>query len=174
MELEFAGQHDKSTYFKAVHWIHRPSRRDFIIRVGIYAVFAAFYAALVVPSFKVDGASALEFPNIVRHLIIFLVLAFLIFQPYLKTYQTAFRLWQDPVIRRKISGRVSPEGIQFDPSKEWTTWDQFVKVYKSPDLMVLLTISRMFITLPRSFFRDDNEWEMLQNMVVSQVKQVVE
>jgi hypothetical protein len=128
----------------------------------------------VVASLKEDGVSTFEFSKIARHLITFLILAYFIFQPYLKSYQTASRLWQDPVIRRNLSGHVSSLGIQFNPSNEWMAWDQFVKIYKSTDLVVLLTAARLFVILPRKFFQSDKDWQMLQSLIGSKVKEVIE
>jgi hypothetical protein len=174
MEIEFSGQHDKPTYFKAVHWIYRPSQRDFIIRVSVFAVFSAVFAAIVVVALQKEGGEPFEFLRLARHLITFIIIAYLIFQPHLKGYQMATRLWQDPIIRRKLSGRVSSMGVQFDPSHDWMGWDQFAKVYKSNDLVVLLTAARLFVVLPRSFFRDDHDWKMFQELVNSRVQQVIE
>lgn len=173
MEFEFSGQHDKATYFRAIRWIYKPSRRDLIIRIAAFVAFLVLYVALIATAVKED-VSISESARIFRHFLTFLILAYFLFQPYIKSYQTASRLWQDPLIQRKINGRISTIGIQIAPSNDWMAWDQFVKVYKSEDVVVLLTAARLFVILPRNFFRDDNDWKMLQSFIASKVKQVIE
>ena len=174
MELEFAGQHDKATYFMAIRWIYKPSRRDMIIRISAFVVFAVLYAVLVFTTFKKEGASTFEFSRLIRHLLTLFILAYVLFQPYLKSFLTASRLWKDPLIRRKISGRISSQGIQIDPSIDWMGWDQFVKVHKSADMVVLLTAARLFVILPRSFFQNDGDWQVLQSLISTRTQEVIE
>ena len=83
-------------------------------------------------------------------------------------------LWNDPVIRRNLTGRVSTIGVIIDPMKDWLTWDKFVKVNRMPDATVLLTASSMFVLLQRDFFKTEQDWKMVQNIVDTKVQEVIE
>lgn len=173
MELEFNGQYEKSAYFKAIQWIYKPSKRVSIIRIGAFILFLVLYVAYLVTAFSQEGVSAFELSRVFRYLFTFLILAYFLLQPYIRAYLSASRLWADPITRRKISGRISGIGIQFLPSDDWMPWDQFVKVHKSIDMVVLLTATWSFVILPRQFFQSDKDWEILLGMISSKVKEMI-
>lgn len=173
MELEFGGQYEKSAYFKAIQWIYKPSKRASILRIGAFILFLVLLVAYLITALRQEGVSAFELSRFFRYLITFFILAYFLLQPYLKAYLSASRLWADPITRRKISGRVSSIGIQILPSDDWMVWDQFVKVHKSEDLVVLLTATWSFVILPRQFFLSDKDWEVLQGMISNKIKEMI-
>jgi hypothetical protein len=61
-----------------------------------------------------------------------------------------------------------------DPGKDWITRDQFVEVNKAPEAITLVTASGMFVLLQRSFFREDRDWKMVQNIVDTKGQEVIE
>ena len=85
----------------------------------MFALFGALYAAMIVVNSQEEARSALETWRLIRHLLTLLVLGYLVFQPYITAYRTASRLWKDPLVRRRLAGRVSSLGIQYAPSQEW-------------------------------------------------------
>ena len=174
MEIEFSGHYQKDIYFKAIRWIYRPSNKALTLRIGAFVIFAVLYIANIIIAFQEEGASSFEIARIGRHLITFLLLGYVLFQPYINSYRKATELWNDPVVRRNITGRVSSMGVMINPGKDWITWDQFVKVNKTPEAITLLTASRMFVLLQRSFFRDDRDWKIVQNIVDTKVQEVIE
>ena len=174
MEIEFSGYYQKEIYFSAIRWIYKPSKKALILRVGLFVVFSALYAAAIVSAFREEGASSFEIARTFRHLITFLILGYILVQPYINSFRKATELWNDPVIRRNITGRVSTMGVMIDPMKDWLTWDKFVKVNNTPQAITLLTASGMFVLLQRSFFRDDRDWKMVQNIVDTKVREVIE
>jgi hypothetical protein len=173
MELEFSGQHDQSVYFKAVSRAYQPSRRSMLIRIFVFILFGAIYAALIVVYSQEEARSELEAARLFRHLITLLVLGYLVFQPHITSYRAASRLWKDPLVRRQLAGRISSLGIQYAPSQVWIGWDSFIKVYKAPGLIVLLTAARKFVVLPRTFFKSDQEWITLNQLIDSRVQEAV-
>ena len=174
MEIEFSGYYQKDIYFKAIRWIFRPSNKALILRVGAFVIFAALYIANIGIAFQQEGGSSFEMARIGRHLITFLILGYILLQPYINSYRKATELWNDPVIRRNITGRVSTMGVMIDPGKEWMPWVQFVKVNKTPEAITLLTASSMFVLLQRSFFREERDWKMVQSIVDTKVQEVIE
>ena len=174
MDIEFSGQYIKEIYFKAIHWIYRPSRLSLLLRIGAFVIFTAFYIANIVLTLQEETTSSFELARIGRHLFTFLILGYILVQPYLNAYRKATELWNGPVIRRNITGRVSTRGVTIDPGKDWIPWEQFVKVNKTPEAITLLTASRMFVLLQRSFFKDERDWKMVQNLVDTRVQEVIE
>ncbi|HLO15091.1 MAG TPA: hypothetical protein VK206_09690 [Anaerolineales bacterium] len=174
MEIEFSGYYQKDIYFKVIRWIYRLSPKSLILRVAAFVVFSALYGAVIVVALQEEGASSFELARIGRHLITFLILGYLLVQPYINSYRRATELWNDPVIRRNITGRVSTIGVSIDPMKDWMTWDTFVKTNKTPVAITLLTASGMFVLLQRSFFREERDWKMVQNIVDTKVQEVIE
>jgi len=174
MEIEFSGQPDKDIYFKAIRWIYKPSKKSTMIRVAVFVIFAALYIALVVLAFQEDAISPYESEKLLRHLITFLLLGYILFQPAINAYRKATSLWKDPSSRRHRTGRVSPLGVVIDPLKDWMKWETFIRVESKTDYIVLFTASRTFVLLQRSFFRDEQEWKLTQNMVAQKVQVVVD
>jgi hypothetical protein len=174
MEIEFSGYYQKDIYFNTIRWIYRPSRSALLIRIGFFVIFAVLYGIVIVNTFQAEEKSSFEIARIFRHLITFLILGYIIVQPYISSYRRATELWNDPVIRRNITGRVSTMGIMIDPMKDWIFWEKFVKVNKTPEAITLLTASGTFVLLQRSFFKEDRGWKMVQNLVDTRLQQVIE
>lgn len=172
MEIEFSGYYEKDTYFKAIRQIYKPSARGLAFRVGIFIVFGTLYGMLFMESVK-NGLSSAETARLLRYLITFSIVAYFLLQPYLTPYLKARELWSDPLIRRKIRGRVSPLGVLIEPMQDWLKWNEFIKLYRIPDAIILLTASRLFVLLQRNFFKSDQEWAMVQNLVNTKVQEVI-
>lgn len=66
-------------------------------------------------------------------------------------------------------GRISPLGIQHDPSQDWEAWEKFIKVHRTPDLVVILSDTGNFVALPRSFFSSNQDWKNLNQFVDQRV-----
>lgn len=174
MDIEFSGHYIKDIYFRTIRWIYKPSRQSSILRIAAFVIFGGLYIATIVGAFQEEGVSSFEMARMGRHLITFLVLGYILFQPYINSYRKATELWSDPLIRRKLTGRVSTIGVIIDPMKDWMTWEQFVKTFRSSEAIALLTASRTFVLLQRSFFKDDQDWKLVQNIVDSKVQEVIE
>ena len=174
MDIEFRGQYSKDIYYKAIHWIYKPSRKSLIIRVVAFVIFTSLYIALIVMSVQEEGPSSYEASRMLRHFFTFAILGYVIFQPAITARRKANELWNDPIVHRVLTGRVSPLGVIIDPGKDWMSWESFIKINRSSDFIVLLTASRMFVLLQRSFFRDEQDWKMAQSLINSKVRPVIE
>jgi hypothetical protein len=173
MEIEYSGYYKKDIYFRAIRWIYQPSKKSLIIRIAAFVIFAVLYAAVIYLAFQ-ENTSSFELAKIARHLFTFLLLAYILLQPYISSYRRASQLWKDPVVRRKITGRISTLGIIIDPMKDWMHWSQFVKVSKTPEAITLLTASRTFVLLQRTFFNEERDWKMVREIVETKVQEVIE
>jgi len=174
MEIEFNGVYQKDIYFRTIRWIYKPSTKTLLFRIGIFVIFGGLYVAAIVTSFQKDGVSTFELSKLGRHLITFLILGYVLLQPYIGSQQKAMELWGDQSIHRRLTGRVSSLGIIVDPMRDWLTWDKFVKVNKMPDGIALLTASRMFVLLQRDFFQTEQDWKQVQGLVDTKVREVIE
>lgn len=174
MEITFSGQPDKEIYFKAIRWIYKPSKKSVWIRSVVFVGFTALYLVVMFGAFQSDETSAFEISRLIRHLFTVLLLAYILVQPAINSYQKANGLWNDPSSRRPRTGRVSPLGVIIDPMKDWMKWETFTRVESKPEYIVLLTASRMFVLLQQSFFRNEQEWKLVQNMVAQKVQEVSE
>lgn len=146
----------------------------FELRSLFFIAFLVIYLVLVAGSFQEDALSNLEISRIFRHLLTLFILAYFIFQPFLKGRQAAARLWADPLTRRPIHGRISSLGIQFDPSQEWMAWESFVKLYQATTMAILVTADWTFALLLRAFFKDETSWNQFNSLLASKVKPVIE
>ena len=174
MEIEFSGEPTKDIYFKAIQWIYKPSKKSTIIRIAVFVVFTAAYIVLVVTAFQQEQVSAFESAKLIRHLFTFLILGYILFQPAITSYRKAAELWKDPSSQRHRTGRVSPLGVVIHPMKDWMRWETFIRMENKPDYIVLFTASRMFVLLQHSFFRNEQDWKLAQNMVTQKVQEVTE
>jgi hypothetical protein len=94
-----------------------------------------------------------------------------VFQPAITAQRKASALWSDPSSRRHRTGRVSPLGVRIDPMNDWMLWETFNRREIQPDYIVILNASRMFVLLQRSFFKDAQDWKMVQSMTEQKVKE---
>lgn len=174
MDIEFSGYYNKDIYFRTIRWIFKPSRVSQFLRIGVFVLFGGLYALNIFFAFQEEGTSSFETARLGRHLFTVLLLGYILLQPHISSYRRASELWNDPVIRRNLTGRVSTMGVIIDPMKDWLTWDKFVKVNRMPDAIVLLTAASMFVLLQRDFFRTEQDWKMVQNIVDTKVQEVIE
>jgi len=174
MDIEISGYYNKDIYFKTIRWIYKPSRNTLILRIAVFVIFGGLYIASIVLASRGGDASVFELSRLGRHLITFLILGYVLLQPYINSQRKAMELWNEQSIRRNLTGRVSTLGVIFDPMKDWLTWDKFVKVNRMPDAVALLTASRVFALLQRDFFQTEQDWKMVQNIIDTKVQEVIE
>jgi hypothetical protein len=171
MEIEYGGEPAKEIYFKAIRWVFKPSKKTMVIRIAVFVVFTALYLALIFAELQEGGVSTFESSRIIRHLFTVLLLAYIVFQPAITAQRKASALWSDPSSRRHRMGRVSPLGVRIDPMNDWMLWETFIRREIQPDYIVLLNASRMFVLLQRTFFKDAQDWKMVQSMTEQKVKE---
>jgi transposase-like protein len=170
MEIQFSGSYEKKQYFKGVFLAHKPPTRSAVLRIFGVVVFAAIYIGLAVSVMESEDLSTSQISGVLRHLITFAVFISFSFQPYIKAFTQARNLWNNPIIRTPNEGTISSQGIHFGTSA--IKWDEFIKLKKTDDLIVLRTIYNGIIILPRTFFQSDQDWKTLQQWADRYIKEV--
>jgi len=170
MQIEFAGTHERGTYFRAVRLAFQPTRRGMLNRILIAGAAAVFYIAFLVNWAGTGGIHLAEPVRMLLHVLAALIVLFILLEPVVIATVTAARLWRDPAVRSRWAGRVTAAGITFLPSERQLRWDSVVRSAQSDDLAVLLTGPASFLALPRSFFRSDEDWTRFRRLIDSKVR----
>lgn len=163
MTIEFAGQYEKKQYLKAIQMAGKPKTWSTIWRTALFIALTGLVIALFISAKQEGDLSRFQLSRLSRGVIGIAALAYFIFMPYINIYRTANRLWNDPLVRRPIYGTVSGLGITYDT--QTTPWDEFAFKHVSDDLVVLVTADRIMSALPRSFFRNEDDWQHFRQMI---------
>lgn len=171
MEIEFQGQYDKSTTFKAVKLANKPSKLTSIIRIGLTALIAFIFIAYYIAIANKESPSSFEIFRSGRHLISIPILLYFLLQPYISSYQTAANIWKNPIMQKPLSGVISSQGVAYisPTGRRETDWAKFAKKHITENLIVLLTADGVLSFFPRHFFKDDNDWRIVVQWVNSKV-----
>jgi hypothetical protein len=167
MEIEFQGQYDKATLFKAVQLANKPSKRNTILRISFAVLIVALFVAYAIAIANKDSLSSFEIFRSGRHLITIPFLLYFLLQPYISAYQTTNNLWKSPFMRAPMQGVVSSQGIVYGVSvgRTETPWGKFAKKQVTNNLIVLLTDDGILSILPRHFFKTENDWQIVTQWV---------
>lgn len=161
MGFEFYGTYQKKPYFRAVSLIYKPSSRSTWIRMIFFVGFTAVYIAMIISSLKT--ATAPKISILVGHLITFTVVGSFTFRPYITAYTRARKDWSDPITHLPIQGKVSEQGVIFNPgaNQRMMDWGNFIKLEKSEGYAAMVAEDDTMVLLQRSFFQTDDEWKTL-------------
>ncbi len=176
MEIEFQGQYDKASIFKAVSLANKPSRRNKLIRIGLTVLFLAIYAAYFINLTGKENLSSLDFLKSGRHLITLLIVAYFLLQPYISSFFTAAGLWKNPAMQKPLAGVISSQCITYinaTKEREEIAWENFAKKQMTKDLIVLLTADGVLLFFPRHFFKTDNDWQRVKQWVDFKVVEAI-
>ena len=168
MEIEFQGQYDKATVFKAVALANKPSKRNSLIRIGLTVLFVAIYATYFITVADKDGLSSFEILRSGRHLITLPFIAYFLLQPYISSFFAASNLWKNPNMQKPLAGVISDQGIVYislSKSRREIAWESFAKKRISEDLIVLLTADGVLSFFPRHFFKTEADWKRVKQWV---------
>lgn len=176
MEIEFQGQFDKVTIYKAVKLANKPSKRNSIIRIGLTILFLAIYIAYFISVGNQENLSTFDFLRAGRHLFTLPFIAFFLLQPYISSYFTASNLWKNPSMQKPLSGAISNQGIAYISSSKTRheiVWDRFAKKQSSENLIVLLTADGILSIFPRQFFKTADDWQRIKQLIDFKVTEAV-
>lgn len=172
MEIEFQGQYDKDTIFRAVKLANKPSKRNSFIRIGLAILIAFIFIAYFIAISNKESPSSFEIFRSGRHLITIPVILYFLLQPYISSYQTATNLWKNPTMQKPLAGTISGQGIAYISSskgRKEMDWGNFAKKQVTDNLIVLLTVDGVLSFFPRHFFKTDNDWRIVVQWVNSKV-----
>jgi len=168
MEIEFQGQYDKATVFKAVYLANKPSKRNSLIRIVLTVLFVVIYAAYFLTVASKESLSSFEMLRSSRHLITLPIIAYFLLQPHISSYIAATNLWRNPTMTKPLTGVISGQGVAYislTKGRREITWEKFTKSQTTDNLIVLLTADGILSFFPRHFFKTDNDWKRVQQWV---------
>ena len=168
-----SGQYRKAHFARAVTLANGPSRRETALRVGVAVLFAAGYAYLVY-EFLTGGERGTVW--IGRRAISLVIVAYVLFSPYVKNWLLVHNLWKDTQKDPSVAARLDMMGLTFLPSTADVQfkWDTFARMVVAADMIVLVIPDGTFAVLPRDMFPDDDAWLRASQLVQSRVKTAIE
>lgn len=175
MEIEFQGQYDKDTIFKAVKLANKLSKRNSLIRISLAVLIAVIFVAYFIAVLNKEGLSSFEIFRSGKLLITIPILLYFLLQPYISAYQTTASLWKNPTMQKPLNGVISGQGVAYISSstrRREIDWSKFAKKQVTENLLVLLTADGVLCFFPRHFFKTDNDWRIVVQWVNSKVVEV--
>lgn len=173
MEIRFKGTYDKPTVQKAVAMAYKPTRKKFLIRLGLVVLFLVIYSLLFFNTARQEGLTQDEMIRSPRHLFILLVILYYLLQNNISSFIAARSLWKRPATRKEIAGIISNQKLAYMSGGKVTkefAWDKFVKKNISQELLVLVTKEGALCFIPQAFFRTSVEWQNAVELVNEKVK----
>ena len=175
MKIEFDGKYTRGEFYRAVAVINGPSRRGTILRIIALVVLVALYIAYFIFAVPEASQSTFELVRVGRHVITVGIILYLLLLPYLSAYRTASRLWNLPSVQGTFHGFVSSQGVIHGFSSDGAEigWDQYAKVRMTDKFIALLTADGVLSLLPRNFFKDEAEWNVVRQWAGHRVAEAV-
>jgi hypothetical protein len=166
MDVEFHGQFDKPTFFKAVSLANQQSKRSKIIRFVLVGIAALF---LVISAFNFFARGGQKSDDILSLVLSVIILLYFIFGVRLTTYALALRLWKGEGIHQQQSGIINEEGIIYHPDTDIVAWERYSRGQATEDMQLLMTDDGLLSIFPRSFFGSYEDWKTFRNWVETRI-----
>lgn len=166
MEIAFRGQYDKTLFYKSVMLANRPPRNRRFVQSFLLAFIAVAIVVLI--------ARLIETRDILGHAtyitVVMLIGAFLA-RSYLQPYLAARKLWANPSVQRKLTGVVTKKGIEYrlKAGNNEILWERFTRVRKIQNLVTLVTREGLLVIFPRSFFKNEADWQKFERLVDTKI-----
>jgi len=166
MDVEFHGQFDKATFFKAVGLANQQGKRSMIIRYVLIGIAALF---LVINTFNFFARGGQNSADIMSVLLSIVIVLYFIFGTRLTTYTLAARLWKGEGIHQQQSGTINEQGIIYHPDTDIVAWERYSRGQSTADMQLLMTEDGLLSIFPRSFFSNDEDWKTFRNWVDTRI-----
>jgi hypothetical protein len=166
MEINFCGQYDKKSFYRAIVLADRPTKRNRVLYVIFAIILVGLIVAMIV-DILLNGIRETGQLRLVRLLFSLATVSYVLLSPYIRSWRTASRLWRDSSIQVPLNGSVTSSGFLYKSScsqKEYK-WMQFSKKLIGPEMVVLLTVDGTISILLRCFFESDADWERVTQLV---------
>ena len=166
MEISFRGQYDKDLFFKSVMLANQPPKnRRFVqpfMMVFILVAIVILVARLIETGDILDNAMYI--------VVVMIVSAFLV-RSYLQPYLGARSMWANPSVRRKLVGVVTKQGItyQLEAGTNEILWERFNRIRKADNLVTLVTREGLLVIFPRTFFKNEADWQRFERLVDTKI-----
>jgi hypothetical protein len=166
MNVEFRGQFDKPTFFKAVALANRQSKRSIIFRYVLIGIAAIF---LVINVFNFFARGGQNSNNILSLVLSVIILLYFIFGVRLTTNALAARLWKGEGVHQEQTGTITEEGITYHPDTTVITWERYSRGQSTEDMQLLMTEDGLLSIFPRAFFNSDEDWRTFCSWVDTRI-----
>ena len=166
MDVEFHGQFDKQTFFKAVALANRQSQRSLIIRYALIGIAVIF---LVINVFNFLARGGQNPSDILSVVLSTIILLYFIFGVRFTTNVLASRLWKSEGVHQEQTGTINEEGITYHPDTTTVPWERYSRGQSAEDMMLLMTEDGLLSIFPRSFFKSDEDWKTFRNWVDTRI-----
>ena len=166
MEIPFNGQYDKELFFKSVRLANQPPGNRRFVRTFMLVFVVAAIAVLV--SRLIETGNILG--NATYIALVMLIGAFLV-HSYLQPQLVAQKMWNNPSVRRKLTGVVTKRGItyQLEEGNNEIPWERFLRVRKAQNLTTLTTRDGLLVIFPQRFFKNNADWQRFNSLIDSKV-----
>jgi hypothetical protein len=167
MEIQYQGQYDKKTFFKAVALANKPPKKNTIFRIGLTVLFILVLVAYFFVTVANENLSIFDVLRAGKHFIGMPVVIYILLQPYISSYFTALKLWNESVIQKPQAGTISNQGVMITSSNgnKEISWNRFAKKQITENLIVLLTSDGVVFIFPQYFFSTDTDWQKTKQWV---------
>lgn len=157
MGIEFRGIYSKGLLRKAIALANAPSRLGMVLRIILLLTILALLVAFVLGGLANGNW---DIRHLVKLSLSLPVLAYVLLFPYVGSWWTASQLWRDGELRGQVSGTATGGGVtmSYQTTMREFRWEDYARVRRNADMVVLITAGGDFSIHPRSFFRDDVEW----------------
>lgn len=160
-DIEFRGQYDQDLLRRAVAQGDPRSRTAKIFSFVLMGLFL-FNAGWAVRDYL--AGRLVTFVEVAGLVLPMAIIGYLIYHTYQMPARIAAELWRGPASRVPLAGRATPDGLVIDSpriesgAERLIPWDQIVRIQKSEDLLVMTTVDKVLIILPRRFFDSEEAW----------------
>ena len=169
MEITFRGQYDTNLFYKSVLLANQPPKNRRIVQSFMLAFILVAIVVLVIRLFQTR--------DILGHAtyitVVMLIGAFLA-RSYLQPHLAARRMWNNPSVRQKLGGIVTKKGIEYrlEAGNNEILWERFTRVRKAQNLVTLVTREGLLVIFPRSFFKNETDWQKFERLVDTKIVSV--
>ena len=165
MEIEFNGNFDKNTLFRAVKLANKPSKWGSIYQIGMLLLIVFILVMAIISFIKdIENLSTSQMLRTGRHLLFVPVVLYFYLKPFFVCRQITEKIWKKTGDQAVLNGSFSSLGLAYGLSsvdRHEITWNEFAKKQVEEDMIVLVTANGILHFFPRHFFSSDHDWQVV-------------
>ena len=173
MEIEFNGNYDKDTLFRAVKLANKPSKWGSIYQIGMLLLIVFILVMAIISFIKdIENLSTSQMLRTGRHLLFVPVVLYFYLKPFFVCRQITEKIWKKTGEQAVLNGSFSSLGLAYGDSSLPTYeigWNEFTKKQVEEDLIVLVTAKGILHFFPRDMFESDRDWQVVNQWVKQKV-----
>ena len=166
MEITFRGQYDKDLFFQAVTLANPPPKGRRFARTFMLVFIMVGLAVLI--------SRLIETGDILGHatyIALMMIIAAFLTVSYLQPHLAARKMWAIKSVRQKLAGVITKKGIEYHlkAGDNQIKWERFLRVRKAHNLLTLVTREGLLVIFPRTFFKNDSDWQKFARLVETRI-----